>query len=309
MEGFLSIRMRPWLRRLTTRLAAITPAALTIYIAGEQGTYQLLILSQVILSLQLPFAVIPLIHFTNDRQRMGAFANPGWVRLLSWLVAVIILGLNLRLAWLAVSDWMEAAGRYRPLVMLIVAPLLVGLLALLLWITLQPWLARRRKPTEAVALPEPAAGGLTVPAYRTILVPLDHSVRDRAAIAHAAGMAKLYNAKLYLLHVEEDATSQVYGAEASTAEVEAGARYLEEILESLRAQGIDVEVAVGFSRDPKEEIVRFARQVKPDLVVMGAHGHKGIQDLVFGQTINGVRHALDTPILIVRDPKPPAGSE
>jgi len=131
----------------------------------------------------------------------------------------------------------------------------------------------------------------------------------RAAIAHAAGMAKTLQRKLYLLHVEEDATSQVYGAEASTAEVEAGARYLEEILESLRAQGIDVEVAVGFSRDPKEEIVRFARQVKPDLVVMGAHGHKGIQDLVFGQTINGVRHALDTPILIVRDPQNPAGPE
>ncbi|MGC9969456.1 MAG: Nramp family divalent metal transporter [Bryobacteraceae bacterium] len=302
MEGFLSIRMRPWLRRLTTRLAAITPAVLTIYIAGEQGTYQLLILSQVILSLQLPFAVVPLIHFTSDRRRMGAFANSGWVRLLAWLVAVIIVGLNIRLAWLAVSEWLEAAGGYRLLLVFTVIPLLAGLLALLLWITLQPWLPRwRMKRREAVALPEPTGGGLAVPVYRTILVPLDHSARDRAAIAHAAGMARLHNAKLYLLHIEEDATSQVYGPLASTAEVEAGARYLDDILESLRAQGIQVEVAVGYSRDPKEEIVRFARQIKPDLVVMGAHGHRGIQDLVFGQTINGVRHALDTPILIVRD--------
>ena len=75
MEGFLNFRMRPWLRRLITRVLAIVPAALTIYIAGDKATYQLLILSQVILSMQLPFAVIPLIHFTSDRARMGEFAN------------------------------------------------------------------------------------------------------------------------------------------------------------------------------------------------------------------------------------------
>src|SRR5579862_6293534 len=78
MEGFLNIRMRPWLRRLITRMAAIIPAALTIYVSGDKGTYQLLILSQVILSMQLPFAVIPLIHFTSDRRRMGPFANKAW---------------------------------------------------------------------------------------------------------------------------------------------------------------------------------------------------------------------------------------
>ncbi|MEK7755211.1 MAG: Nramp family divalent metal transporter, partial [Acidobacteriota bacterium] len=81
MEGFLNVRMRPWLRRFVTRMVAVIPAAATIYLAGEQGTYRLLILSQVILSMQLPFAVIPLIHFTSDRRRMGAFANPAWLRL------------------------------------------------------------------------------------------------------------------------------------------------------------------------------------------------------------------------------------
>jgi manganese transport protein len=75
MEGFLNFRMRPWLRRLVTRTLAIVPAAFTIYFAGDQSTFGLLILSQVILSMQLPFAVIPLIHFTSDRARMGSFAN------------------------------------------------------------------------------------------------------------------------------------------------------------------------------------------------------------------------------------------
>ena len=84
MEGFLNIRMRPWLRRLITRTIAIIPAAIVIYISGDKGTYQLLILSQVILSMQLPFAVIPLIHFTSDRRRMGTFANKLWVQWLSW---------------------------------------------------------------------------------------------------------------------------------------------------------------------------------------------------------------------------------
>ena len=84
MEGFLNFRMKPWLRRFFTRSLAVTPAALVIWLAGERATFQLIILSQVILSLQLPFAVIPLVQFTNDRGRMGEFANAAWVRALSW---------------------------------------------------------------------------------------------------------------------------------------------------------------------------------------------------------------------------------
>src|SRR5207245_9127697 len=94
MEGFLNFRMRPWLRRLVTRSLAIIPAAFTIYFAGDGSTYHLLLLSQVILSMQLPFAVIPLIHFTSDRRRMGDFANQLWVTILAWITAAIIVSLN-----------------------------------------------------------------------------------------------------------------------------------------------------------------------------------------------------------------------
>jgi manganese transport protein len=305
MEGFLTIRMRPWLRRLTTRTLAILPAAITIYFAGEQGTYRLLILSQVILSMQLPFAVIPLVHFTNDRKRMGAFANRYWVQALSWTVAAIIIALNVRLVYLTLGQWLAAAGSHRDLVIMLVEPVIIGLLLLLGWMILEPWLPRRfrRKGRAAIAWTEPAAaaaGGM-MPGYRTILVPLDHTARDRGALTHAAALAHAYRAKLYLLHVEEGVTSQIYGSLASTAEVQAGEKYLDDILDGLRAQGIEVEVAVAHSSDPKQEIVRFAHQINPDLIVMGAHGHKGIQDIVFGQTINAVRHALDMPLLIVRN--------
>jgi manganese transport protein len=99
MEGFLNIRLRPWLRRLITRLIAIIPALITVAVYGERGTGQLLILSQVILSLQLPFAVFPLVLFTGDRRKMGALVAPVWMRALAWPVAIVIAGLNTWLLW------------------------------------------------------------------------------------------------------------------------------------------------------------------------------------------------------------------
>src|SRR5437660_2197140 len=90
MEGFINLRLRPWLRRLITRLIAIIPAIIVVWLYGEKGTGQLIILSQVVLSLQLSFAVFPLVMFTSDPRKMGPFANRGWVKALAWFVAVII---------------------------------------------------------------------------------------------------------------------------------------------------------------------------------------------------------------------------
>ena len=103
--------------------------------------------------------------------------------------------------------------------------------------------------------------------------------------------------------MEEGVTSQIYGQESSTAEVEAGEHYLDRIAESLRDQGIAVETAISHSTSPRKEIVRYAREIQPDLVIMGAHGHGGLKDLIFGTTINPVRHNLDVPMLIVRPGK------
>jgi manganese transport protein len=99
MEGFLNIRLRPWLRRLITRLVAIVPAVVVVSLYGERGTGALLILSQVILSLQLPFAVFPLVSFTSSKAKMGAFVAPPWVRVLAWTIAVIIAALNVWLLY------------------------------------------------------------------------------------------------------------------------------------------------------------------------------------------------------------------
>ena len=302
MEGFLNIRMRPWLRRLMTRTIAIIPAAFTVYLAGEHGTYRLLILSQVILSMQLPFAVIPLIHFTSSRERMGAFANRAWLRVLAWATAALILVLNVWLMATAIRDWLDASGRWRGWVELGLGVIIAGLALLLAWVIFQPVLPRwiRKFGRAPIELPKSVASNLPIPLYQKILVPLDHTSRDREAIAHASALAKQHHAKLYLLHVEEGVTSQVYGPMSSTAEVEAGREYLAEIARELENQQIPVEAVVRHSRDPKEAIVSYAEELKPDLVVMGAHGHKGLKDIVFGTTINAVRHKLKAPLLVVR---------
>ena len=304
MEGFLNIRMRPWMRRLLTRSLAVIPAVLAISWSGEQATYKLLILSQVVLSMQLPFAIVPLIHFTGDRQRMGRFANAGWVRVLAWATAVIIIGLNFRLAGMAIADWLAEAGRWRTVVWLATVPTSVALLLLLLWVVFEPIIRRRRLGPAPVVLPETAgAAAEQPPVYHRILVPLDHTELDRLAISHAAAMAHLYGAKLYLLHVEEGVTSQVYGRESSTAEVEAGQAYLERIAQSLRDHGAAVETAISHSTSPRKSIIQYAKEVSPDLIIMGAHGHGGLKDLIFGTTINPVRHNVRVPMLIVRPGK------
>ena len=306
MEGFINIRMRPWLRRLVTRSFAITPAALTIYFAGDKATYQLLILSQVILSMQLPFAVIPLIHFTSDRRRMGEFANKLWVLVLAWIAAAVIVVLNVWLMVQILTGWVEAAGRFRGLVLTLLVPLAATIGLLLVWVAAEPLLTRWgiRFGRPPITLPPLTASAVVEnPVYRKILVPLDHTALDGQAIAHAASLAKVHHAKLYLLHVEEDVTSQIYGSLSSTAEVEAGRQYLDTIVQSLQEQSIDVETVVVYSSKPNREIVRCAREIQPDLLVMGAHGHGGLKDLIFGATISSVRHKLRIPILVVRDGK------
>jgi manganese transport protein len=306
MEGFLNLRMRPWLRRLITRSIAIVPAALTIYFAGDRSSLGLLLLSQVIISMQLPFAVVPLIHFTNDRARMGSFANAAWVRILAWTTAAVVIILNFWLAWMAVESWLTTASPWRPVIWMVTIPGALGVFGLLMWVTFEPWVSGwswRYRRAQAV-LPETAGAEMAAadaaPTYHRILVPLDHTHLDRLAVSHAAAMARLYGAKLYLLHIEEGVTSQVYGQAASTAEVEAGEQYLARVAQALRDQGVEVETAISHVTPPDREIIRYAHEVKPDLVIMGAHGHGGLKDLIFGNTINPVRHNLDVPMLVVR---------
>jgi manganese transport protein len=304
MEGFLRLRMQPWLRRAITRGLAIIPAGLTIYLAGDAATFRLMLLSQVVLSLQLPFAVIPLVYFTGDKRRMGEFANGLWLKIGAWACAAFILALNTWLLWDQMNQWLAKAGTYRlPLLM---AGILGGLafLALLTIVIGWPWFKAQRHiptPTEHVSvnLEQDATPVLRSAAYSRILVPLDHSDGDREAINSALALARMHDARIILLHVEEGVTSQMFGSLASTAEITEGQVYLAGIERALRQQSVGVEVVVRYGNTPAHEIIAAVHDLSSDLLVMASHGHSGIKDLIFGTTINAVRHKIKVPMMIV----------
>ena len=301
MEGFLRFRMQPWMRRAVTRCLAIIPAALTIYFAGDRGTYSLIIFSQVILNMQLPFAVIPLVHFTSDRKRMGTFANGLWLRLGSWACAGFIVALNGWLATEVLRDWIAGSGNYRPLVVFTSAALALGSIGLLIVVSCWPWLRRVPVPVTPVAIDvERQSPALWRPrTYSNILVSIDHSTSDHDALDNALALARMHHARIILLHVEEGMTSRMFGSLSSTAEITEGLDYLANLANTLREQDVEVETVVRHGNSPAHEIAAAVHDLKPDLLVMASHGHRGLKDLIFGTTINSVRHHVKIPMLIV----------
>jgi manganese transport protein len=295
MEGFLHIRIRPWVRRLITRLLAIVPAVIVIALKGEGASYELLILSQVILSLQLPFAVIPLIQFTNDKSRMGSFANKVWVKVFAWSTAAIIVGLNAWLVYQTLEGWIESAGENALWLWITVVPVVAAIYFLLIYISL-PKTWRRREP----AMPSEIEQLEFVPhPYARIGVALDLGSLDSKVLSHAQSLAQQNSAHLVLMHVVEGVGGQLFGKHAYDDETRDDMQHLEKHAEELRITGIDVQAVLGFGRVPKE-IIRIAQEQKIDLLIMGGHGHRGMKDLIFGTSISKVRHALKIPVLVIQ---------
>ncbi|MFL6464482.1 MAG: universal stress protein, partial [Bryobacteraceae bacterium] len=116
---------------------------------------------------------------------------------------------------------------------------------------------------------------------------------------NALALAKMHDAKIILLHVEEGVTSQLFGSLSSTAEIAEGQDYLANVADSLRKQNVSVDTLVRHGKSPAHEISAAVHDVQPDLLIMASHGHRGLKDLVFGTTINAVRHRVKTPLLIV----------
>jgi manganese transport protein len=304
MEGFLRFRMRPWLRRLATRLVAIVPAVIVIAAVGEGGVYRLLILSQVILSLQLPFAVVPLIRFTSSRRKMGPFASPGWLRAIAWIVAAAIVGLNGWLLHNQFAEWAAAAGPYgAPLAAAGIA-VAMGLGGLLLWLALRRETAAEEKaPVSAEKIV--AAAQKAPKSFRRIGVALEARPTDADMLAEAIDLAAVHHAELVLMHVVEGVGGQWYGPQTGDLERRADEEYLAAVAERLRMElagrtVAGVRFAIGYGDVPRA-IIRLVREERVDFLVMGGHGHRRLGDLVHGETIQRVRHGLDIPILALRE--------
>jgi manganese transport protein len=295
MEGFLQLRIRPFIRRLVTRLIAIIPAIVVISLKGDEGSYDLLILSQVILSLQLPFAILPLIRLTSDRQVMGAFANEGWVKVLSWTVAAIIAGLNTTLLFSQISRWIESAGPNAIWLWVTLVPVVVGGLLLQVYVSLPESWKVWRKP----AMPVPERIELVPQLFSKIGVAIDYSSVDVKVLSHAQSLAKGYGASLLLFHVVEGVGGQVFGKEAYDDEARHDRELIDSLAEQIRRTGVAVETTLGYGR-VAEQIVRISRENGIDLLIMGGHGHRGLKDLILGTSISKVRHELSIPVLVVQ---------
>jgi manganese transport protein len=306
MEGFLAFRLQPWMRRLFTRVVAIVPAVVVIAWAGDEKLTDLLVLSQAVLSLQLPFAVVPLLQFTGQRERMGEFANPSWVRVLGWTAAAIIIVLNALLIVLQVSKWVDAAGGTAWWVYVLV-PVAGFCALLLLWLIASPWLLAPRPLPEvtaaARATAEEVAARLTEPLYRRIGVALDNSPQDALPLRHAEALARGHGAELVLVHVVEGVGGQYHGPDAADRERRADQAYVEHLAEALRAKGLRVRGVLRFG-NPAHELALTAEEEKVDLLVLGSHGHGFLGDRLFGETSGALRHAVHVPVLTVREHTP-----
>lgn len=296
MEGYLNLRIQPWLRRLITRLIAIIPAFIVIYVFGEEATGELLILSQVILSMQLGFAIIPLIHLTSDKSQMGVFANKTWVKVCAWLIALIIVSLNAKLVIETVLEWIGASED--PLMIyLTVVPLLIGAGVLLLYITFAP-LIKKTKYKEEVPDGTPLELKITgKEKYHRIAVTVDFSTSDSKAISSAISQGGK-DAEYLLIHIVETAGARMMQSEIDDLETETDTSNLKKYKAALAEKGYKAEIKLGFG-NPKKAIPDIVNGSTCDLLVMGAHGHRALKDILLGTTLDAVRHNVNIPVLII----------
>ena len=298
MEGHINLRIQPWLRRMITRLLAIIPAFFTILHYGENALGGLLVLSQVVLSLQLGFAIIPLIHFTSDKKLMKDFAIKPWVKVLAWASALAIIALNVKLVIEEISGWAKEANNWW--IYVIVIPALILIVLLLLYVFFHPLLEKKRNASKQI-VPHGNAldiGKIDKISYKRIGIAVDFSKNDRNTIRHALIQGGK-DAHYYLIHIVETAAARYLGNEVMDHETQSDAANLEKYRANLEDLGYDSTPFIGFGSTGKA-IADISNKNEMELLVMGAHGHKGLKDLIFGTTVDSVRHKVNIPVLIIR---------
>ncbi|RWU09834.1 Nramp family divalent metal transporter [Pedobacter chitinilyticus] len=297
MEGHLNLRIQPWLRRLITRLLAIVPAFFTILYFGDDALGGLLILSQVVLSLQLGFAIIPLIHLNSDKKEMKEFTIKLWVKILAWLSAAVIVALNIKLVIEEIGGWIKESNNAW-YIYVIVLPVAILVALLLLYIFVYPFVGKKQLISNVPHGDALAIGQIEKINYEKIGITVDFSENDRKTIRHALIQGGK-DAHYYLIHVVETAAARYHGKTVMDHETQSDIDNLKKYQENLAELGYQSTPHIGFGGTAKA-IAEISNTNKLELLVMGAHGHKGLKDLIFGTTVDSVRHKVDIPVLIVR---------
>jgi len=290
---------------LVTRLFAILPAMAVVVLTGarsgdtDKDLLELLVFSQVILSFQLPFAIVPLVQFTGDRKRMGVFANGRWLNGMSWVCAVVVLVLNGVLLYFTADNWADAAaaaGWSRLWVFGTLGPLAFALAGFLIWLTLYPLRARGLAPEPS--LPVPSLPAVT---YRKIGVAVEFVPGDQAVLTQAAALARSHGARVVLLHVVEGTAAEFHGPVADDEESRSDRARMAELVSHLCNENLSAHGELGYG-EPAKELLRLARAEGLDLLVLGTHGHRLLGDLALGQTVSPLLHRSPIPILVVPSP-------
>jgi manganese transport protein len=300
MEGYLHIRFNPWLRRIITRMVAVIPALITILIAGEDKMTDLLILSQVILSVQLAFAIIPLIFAVSNKGMMKNFVIKPWLIAVSVLVTSVILYLNIKMVMEKALDFLHSNSSWSLDILIIIG--LILFFTLLLLTIFYPFFAKRPKADgpsihqwiDNIQIVE-------VRDYKKIAVAVDFGSVDQQVLSHALKHAQA-STELVLIHVVESAGAKILGNYTADAESKRDEEQLQAYQDHLTKLNLKVSSRLGY-RNRATEIVRICKEEGADLLIMGAHGHEGFFDFVYGQTIESVRHKLVIPVLIVNEDK------
>jgi manganese transport protein len=300
MEGYLNLRIQPWVRRIITRLIAIVPAVIVISVFGESVTGKMLILSQVILSLQLGFAIIPLIHFVSDKSKMKGFHISKTTQIVSWLVALIIVSLNAKLVFNEIQGWLETSEN--PIALwLTLVPLAFCFLLLLLYIVFKPLLSKTKVEIDnhsphSIIL---KLGNQKTQIKKNIAVTVDFSEADEKALHHAFDLGGK-DANYTLIHIVETVGAIIYGNKISDHETTIDEKMLIEYHHLLSEKGYNIHSKLGFGK-PGKAIPKIINEGNYDLLIMGTHGHTGFKDLIFGTTVDNVRHSISIPLYIIKN--------
>ncbi len=295
MEGYLHVRINPKIRRLLTRLLAIIPAIIVIAIFGEDKIDSMLVLSQVVLSIQLGFAVIPLIHFVSDKKRMGQFAIRWHVKIIAWIVAAILVFLNVKMVTEQALELFNTDGNLIWKIVTIIAALIF--IWLFLAMTFIPIIQTRIKNKELLHGDMASLTNLAVKPIRNIAIALDFSKKDEHLIAYALAQGNK-GVQYTLIHIVESASAKYLGEDTDDNETRQDKERLNLYTKHLNEFGYNATGIIGY-RSRIKEIVRIVKETEADLLVMGSHKHSGIRDYIFGETIDAVRHEVEIPVLIV----------
>jgi len=299
MEGFVGLKVRPWLRRMITRLIAIIPALIVINLLGDRSVDMLLILSQVILSIQLPFALIPLLHFTSSKEKMGEFASGTKVKILAWSAAVLIVALNLKLVSDVVLANISNPGAVGLLIKILVIPFLLFVFGMLLWITFEPILTKEKIQEVISATAAQFASLESTALIQRVGIALEGKYRfDSQIIQKALPFLQAEKNTIYLMHCVESPTGRFLGESVDDQDALRMRIYLEKFSDFLNKKNFKTELCI-IGGEPEDAIAKLVEKDKIEMIILGSHGHKLIDDMILGSTVDELRHKVRVPILAI----------